>query len=125
MGFNLADRAMSRYGVFPKQTMFSTAVLNTRLHPNVVSAYSAVYGTDKIFACHDRAAWMRPALLNPCWDTPYSWPGLHLDVNLPSFHAAHMRRDVDAVLQNINYLEDGWTAENNAKHVSMGRTVQG
>jgi len=122
--YHLADHAVNRYGVLGKHTLFNPSVLHARLHPNVVAAYKAVYGREDVYACHDRAAWMRPALLNSRWNTPFSWPGLHFDVNLRSyFHG--QRSHVDAFLGSLNYDDGGFTAENNAKHLSMGRTVQG
>eukprot|EP00933_Yihiella_yeosuensis_P053318 TRINITY_DN51541_c0_g1_i1.p1 TRINITY_DN51541_c0_g1~~TRINITY_DN51541_c0_g1_i1.p1 ORF type:complete len:345 (+),score=63.79 TRINITY_DN51541_c0_g1_i1:68-1036(+) len=122
--FHLADRTMNRYGVIGKQTLFNSVILSARLHPNVVSAYQAVYGREDVYACHDRAAWMRPAAINAAWDTPFSWPGLHFDVNLRSFFQGH-RQDVDEYLSALNYENGGFVGENNAKHESMGRTVQG
>jgi len=76
--FSMADEVMNRYGVVGKTAWFNPMLLSARLHPNVVSAYSAVHGTDEVFACHDRFAWMRPTLTKAAWDTPFSWPGLHL-----------------------------------------------
>mmetsp|Transcript_7801 Transcript_7801/g.13859 ORF Transcript_7801/g.13859 Transcript_7801/m.13859 type:complete len:326 (+) Transcript_7801:70-1047(+) len=122
--YDLADQALNRYGVLGKRTLFNSSILSARLHPNVVAAYKAVYGREDVYACHDRAAWMRPALCSARWDTPFSWPGLHFDVNLRSYFHGR-REDVDAFLCGLNYDDGGFTAENNAKHVSMGRTVQG
>lgn len=120
----LADISLNRYGVIGKNPLFNPAILAARVHPNVVAAYSAVYGRTDVVACHDRAAWMRPVALDPAVDTPFSWPGLHVDVSLRGFYE-NSRSAVDGFLASLNYLEGGFVGENNAKHVSMGRTVQG
>jgi len=62
------------------------------------------------------------------WDTPFSWPGLHFDVSLKSYFgpADARRAEVDSFLAKSDYASlDGFVKENNAKHESMGRTVQG
>mmetsp|Transcript_19901 Transcript_19901/g.42448 ORF Transcript_19901/g.42448 Transcript_19901/m.42448 type:complete len:458 (+) Transcript_19901:73-1446(+) len=124
----LADRALNRYGVYSDPSrhgvLFNPAILAARLHPNVIAAYSAVYGCSDVYACHDRAAWMRPALHNKQWDTPFVWPGLHFDVNLRGFFEG-TREEVDDYLSARDYEDGGFVGENNAKHVSMGPTVQG
>lgn len=122
--YSLADRALNRYGVLGKQALFNPAILSARLHPNVAAAFSAVYGQEDVIACHDRMAWMRPAAICGQWDTPFSWPGLHLDVSARGFYELE-RSSVDAFLGGLDYLGGGgFVAENNAKHTSMGRTVQ-
>jgi hypothetical protein len=122
--FSLADHAINRYGVIGKSALFSPAILAARLHQNVCKAYSAVHGRDDVFACHDRAAWMRPAAINPAWDTPFSWPGLHVDFS-PLSYFGDDRTAVDRFLSNADFSSGNFVAENNAKHRSMGRTVQG
>jgi len=122
--FSLADHAINRYGVIGKEALFSPALLSARLHPNVSAAYAAVHGREDVFACHDRAAWMRPVQLNPAWDTPFSWPGLHLDISLSSYFEGS-REPVDDYLSSIAYDNGNFASENNAKHRSMGRSVQG
>lgn len=124
--FALADRELNRYGVIGKTALFNRALLHARLHPNVVTTYQALYGREDVVACHDRAAWMRPKALSDCWDTPFNWPGLHVDVNLKSFFGDHDKAKVDEFLGNLNYASGGgFVGENNAKHVSMGATLQG
>lgn len=123
--FALADHAMNRFGVIGKSALFSKSILSARLHSNVVAAYSAVHGREDVFAAHDRAAWMRPSLMNSAWDTPFSWPGLHFDVSLRSYFDEDARTSVDRFLKGIDFASGNFTSENNAKHVSMGRTVQG
>eukprot|EP00929_Paragymnodinium_shiwhaense_P110497 TRINITY_DN7758_c0_g1_i1.p1 TRINITY_DN7758_c0_g1~~TRINITY_DN7758_c0_g1_i1.p1 ORF type:complete len:583 (-),score=83.36 TRINITY_DN7758_c0_g1_i1:400-2148(-) len=122
--YSLADGAINRYGVIGKQAIFNDSVLATRLHPNVAAAYKTVAGRDDVFACHDRAAWMRPAAMNAAWDTPFSFPGLHFDVSLANYFTGD-RAAVDDFLSQIDYDRGNFQAENNAKHHSMGRTVQG
>lgn len=122
--YSMADRAMNRYGVIGKDTLFNSAILSARLHPNVIASYKAVSGREDVYACHDRAAWMRPVALNPAWDTPFAWPGLHFDVSLSNYFNGD-RASVDSFLNGVDYGKSGFVAENNAKHVSMGRTVQG
>jgi len=122
--FALADSAMNRFGVVGKSALFSPALLSARLHPNVSAAYAAVHGRSDVFACHDRFAWMRPVALNAAWDTPFSWPGLHFDVSLRSYFEG-ARSDVDGFLAAVDYGNGNFIAEGNAKHASMGRTVQG
>lgn len=69
---------------------------------------------------------MRLAASNPQWDTPFVWPGLHIDISPFGFHDRHFRPEVDSFLRNLNYDDlSGFVSENNAKHASMGRTVQG
>lgn len=122
--FGLADAAMNRYGVVGKAAVFNAALLAARLHPSVAAAYAAVHGRSDVVACHDRFAWMRPVALNRGWDTPFSWPGLHFDVSLRNyFHGS--RSEVDDFLRGVDYAGHSFFAENNAKHCSMGRTVQG
>jgi len=118
--------SVNRYGVIGKQPLFNAAILRVRLHPNVADAYAAAYQRSDIYACHDRAAWMRPAARNPHWDTPFSWPGLHFDMSPTGFHDPAFRPQVEAYLRQVKYGElGGFAAENNARHESMGRTVQG
>jgi hypothetical protein len=123
--FALADRALNRFGVIGKEALFSESLLSARLHPNVVASYSAVHDREDVIACHDRAAWMRPSLMNPAWDTPFSWPGLHFDVSLRNYFDKDARASVDSFLKAIDFASGNFVAENNAKHFSMGRTVQG
>jgi hypothetical protein len=122
--FPLADRAVNRYGVIGKEALFNSTILGARLHPNVAAAYAAVHGREDVFACHDRAAWMRPAAFNSAWSTPFSWPGLHFDISLANYFGGS-RSSVDDFLCEVDYSGGHWAAENNAKHESMGRTVQG
>lgn len=123
--FDLAGAVMNRYGVIGKDALFNRAILAARLHRNVALAYATVLGRSDVFACHDRCAWMRPVALNAAWDTPFSWPGLHVDVS-PRNYFNGSRSDVDDYLRGTNYSNlDSFVKENNAKHVSMGRTVQG
>jgi len=122
--FGLADQAMNKYGVIGKHALFNPAILHARLHPNVVAAYGAVHGREDVFACHDRAAWMRPATINASWDTPFSWPGLHFDISLPSYFGEDASA-VEEFLCGVDYSGGQWAAENNAKHHTMGRSVQG
>mmetsp|Transcript_112697 Transcript_112697/g.313527 ORF Transcript_112697/g.313527 Transcript_112697/m.313527 type:complete len:605 (+) Transcript_112697:92-1906(+) len=124
--YGLAGSAMNRFGVIGKSALFSPAICSARLHPNVVGAYAAVHGRDDIVAGHDRVAWMRPVGVDPSWDTPFSWPGLHFDISLQSyFGGSSSRSAVDEYLRGICYESNSFQAENNAKHHSMGRTVQG
>jgi hypothetical protein len=122
--YSMADPAINRYGVIGKAALFNPAILTARLHPNVVTAYTAVSGREDVYACHDRAAWMRPVALNPSWDTPFSFPGLHFDVSLSNYFYGD-RLSVDTFLNEVDYDHGNFVAENNAKHISMGRTVQG
>jgi len=122
--YPLADQAINRYGVIGKEALFNPAILSARLHPNVIAAHTAVSGREDVYACHDRAAWMRPVSLNPAWDTPFSWPGLHFDVSLSNYFHGD-RSSVDSFLNEVSYDNGNFAAENNAKHISMGRTVQG
>lgn len=124
--YHAADHVMNRYGVIGKSALFNARILETRLHPNVVAAYQAVYGCEDVIACHDRAAWMRPAALCQAWTTPFKWPGVHFDISLRGYYENGYREDVDAFLDSISYDNlTGFVAENNAKHESMGRQVQG
>ena len=78
--------AFNWFGVVGKEPLFNAALLRARLHPNVIAAYRAVYGAGvPLIACHDRAAWMRPAAENPAVATPFDYPGLHLDINPRSY----------------------------------------
>eukprot|EP00440_Ansanella_granifera_P044994 gb/GFBE01048759.1/.p1 GENE.gb/GFBE01048759.1/~~gb/GFBE01048759.1/.p1 ORF type:complete len:568 (+),score=131.19 gb/GFBE01048759.1/:1-1704(+) len=122
--YDLADSVMNRFGVIGKKALFSPAILSARLHPNVAAAYATVHGRDDVVACHDRAAWMRPAVMNATWDTPFSWPGLHVDVS-PLGYFSEDRSAADEFLSGVDYGGGDFHAENNVKHVSMGRTVQG
>uniref|UniRef100_A0A7S2IAJ0 NADAR domain-containing protein n=1 Tax=Zooxanthella nutricula TaxID=1333877 RepID=A0A7S2IAJ0_9DINO len=122
--FHLAGSAMNRYGVVGKNALFNPGMLAARVHPNVAAAFGAVHGREDVVAGHDRFAWMRPVLENPAWVTPFSWPGLHFDVSLRSYFGGS-RSAVDEFLSDVDYASLNFVAENNAKRVSMGRTVQG
>lgn len=123
---HLADRAMNRYGVIGKRALFNPRILEARLHPNVVAAYQAVYGREDVVACHDRAAWMRPAAHCAAWMTPFKWPGIHFDISLRGFFEPGYRQEVDNYLDGLDYHSfTGFVGENNAKHETMGRQVQG
>lgn len=122
--YHLADSVMNRFGVIGKSALFNPAILAARTHPNVVAAYATVHGREDVVACHDRFAWMRPAAQNPAWNTPFSWPGLHVDVDLHNYYNGS-RSDTDAFLRDVDFAGGNFVAENNAKHHSMGRTVQG
>merc|ERR1711988_809457 len=100
--FGLADRAVNRFGVIGKEALFNPAILSARVHPNVSAAYAAVHGRDDVFACHDRAAWMRPSLLSSAWNTPFSWPGLHFDISLSNYFDGD-RSSVDQFLDGIDF----------------------
>jgi len=122
----LADGALNAYGVLGKTAVFSPAICTARLHPNVVAAYVAVHGHSDVVAGHDRAAWMRPTALNAAWDTPFSWPGLHLDISPASYFGPDCcRAATDEFLRGVDYDRGQFVGENNAKHHSMGRSVQG
>jgi len=118
--------AVNRFGVIGKRPLFNAAILRARVHHNVVAAYSAAYQRRDISACHDRAAWMQPAACNPQWDTPFAWPGLHFDISPTGFYDGDFQPAVEDWLHNLNYDNwSGFVSENNAKHESMGRTIQG
>ena len=121
-----ANAALNRYGVIGTDVLWTRTLLRNRCHPNVVAAYRAVYGAGvPIVACHDRAALMRPTALDPALDTEYKYPGLHLDVD-PQGYCAPDPRPVRAFLDKLTYARDrDFVAENNAKHWTMGRQVQG
>jgi len=121
------DKAsVNRFGVIGKHSLFNAPILQARLHQNVAIAYQAAYQRGDIYACHDRAAWMRPTARNPQWDTPFAWPGLHFDISPTGFHDEAFRPQVEAWLRGLNYGDlSGFVGENSAKHASMGRTIQG
>ena len=125
--YGAADKSMNRYGVIGDKPLFTRQLLRNRVHGNVIAAYSAVYGlpATELLAQHDRAAVMRPTAGHPEWDTPYVYPGLHLDVE-PQSWAGASADAVHAFLAGLSYHDaQDFVAENNAKHWSMGRQVQG
>eukprot|EP00961_Rhodomonas_salina_P112621 1515101-Rhodomonas_salina.1 len=124
---HLADSGVfNRYGVIGKEPLFSRALLKARLHPRVVAAFQAVYGDIPLIACHDRAAWMRPAEDNPSFAVHSDYPGLHLDISPTSYfgNGTH-RAATDKFLCGLDYSKLGdFTGENNCKHASQGRCAQ-
>jgi ectoine hydroxylase-related dioxygenase (phytanoyl-CoA dioxygenase family) len=126
------DSELNRFGVIGHKSLFTATLLRNRCHPNVVRAYELLYGHDDLLAQHDRVAVMRPyysasGVEQPVHDTPFSYPGVHLDVNVPSFVSDDgYDAEITAFLQRLTYADDrDFTSENNAKHVSWGQHIQG
>jgi hypothetical protein len=74
-----------------------------------VFGMQAVYGTEDILACHDRAAVMRPTAVvgGDAMDTEYKYPGLHLDIDPRCFcggpESAALVQDY---LSSLHYADD-------------------
>jgi hypothetical protein len=126
------NAVLNKFGVVGTDPLFTRSMLRNRCHPKVARAYRAVYealhgGPVTLLACHDRAAIMRPTLVpgGAAMDTEYKYPGLHLDVDPQGFCAAD-GGPVRMFLDGLKYRDvHDFVAENNAKHRSMGRQVQG
>jgi hypothetical protein len=127
--------ALNPYGVVGSNVLWTPTLLRNRCHPLVVQAYRAAYGsegslcTQRLLACHDRAAIMRPTggAGGAAMDTAYHYPGLHLDVDPQSFCSEDraVEAKVRAFLDGLMYGEDrDFIAENNAKTFRM-RHYQG
>lgn len=137
--FNLEDSTtfdsanLNNYGVIGKEALFLPTLLRNRYHHNVQSAYSIIYNRpiDDLTACHDRAAWMRPTLdkygiYNPLYDTPFTYPGLHLDINARGYFTQGYETEVYKFINSLTYKSPGdFFKENNAKHCTMGTRLQG
>lgn len=131
--YHLADSYLNNYGVLGKEPLFTKTLLHNRLHKNVQKAYSIVYNCEieELTACHDRVAWMRPTLdecgnYDSTYDTPYEYPGLHLDVDPNGYFTKGYETTVRDFLNSITYKSKGdYVRENNAKHVTMGKRLQG
>lgn len=128
--YGRADAVLNRYGVLGDGPLFTAALIRNRCHPNVIAAYEAAYQlpAGDIIAQHDRIAWMRPTATGHMeWDTPFTHPGLHLDVD-PQCYC-----DDDDGLNDVTRFMDGLeydhsndlVSENNAKHYRFGRHLQG
>jgi len=122
----LAGGACNRYGVIGKAPLFNPDLLSVRLHQNVALAFETVYRTQEIYACHDRAAWMRPALEHPEYSTPFEAPGIHLDVSPRSYWGGNMTWPaVESSMLSRTYADyRDFAGENNCKHRCQGRVVQ-
>jgi len=116
----------NRYGVVGKEPLVSPFLNRNRIHPNTVRAYQLLYGDRPILPCFDRAAWMRPTDLSMAWDTPFSSPGLHLDVSPRAYFDPAEQAGVDAFLGGLTYARLGdFVRENNAKCAAHGEQIQG
>ena len=70
---------------------------------------------------------MRPTNINYQWSTPFNYPGLHLDID-PTCYIGDKTcySMVDSFLNDLTYTNPrDFIAENNVKHHSMGRHIQG
>jgi hypothetical protein len=128
--YELMDNCVNRYGVYGNNPLFTKALLRNRTHQNVQKVFKLLYGTSAgpLLAQHDRIGIMRPitgTYGKEKWRVPDIHPNLHLDVDLFGYFADNYRPEVDNFLGNLDYenLSD-YVAENNAKHVTMGRQIQ-
>jgi hypothetical protein len=130
--YDAMDSFVNRFGVVGHKSLFTPTLLRNRCLPNVVKVYELLYGHGDLLAQHDRVAIMRPyysasGIEQPKHDTPFSYPGLHLDINVPAFISEDgSEREITTFLQHLTYADDrDFTSENNAKHVSWGQHIQG
>jgi len=124
--YNLADAYMNRYGVIGNKPLFTPTLLRNRCHKNVRYVFNLIYGHDKTVVQHDRVAWMRPTAMNQAWDTPYTHPALHLDVNPQTFTMPEGQKMVRKFFDSIQYKDtDDFISENNSWHHTMGTHLQG
>jgi len=124
--YNLANKHMNRYGVIGDRPLFTKTLLRNRCHKNVRYVFSLLYNSNNIVVQHDRVAWMRPTIDHPEWDTPFEYPGLHVDVNPQVFTIPEGEKLVKKFMSNLTYKDsDDFIAENNTWHHTMGRHLQG
>lgn len=129
--YNTVDNYVSKnYGVIGKTALFSNYIMKNRLHPNVRKAYSIVYDypEEELTPCYDRASWMRPTIGTNGEDwRMYETPtNIHLDISPTGYFTKNYDITVKQFLSTLNYQDAGdFIAENNAKHFTMGRHVQG
>jgi hypothetical protein len=122
--FHLAK--VNRFGVVGDGPLFTPVLMRNRVR--CAPVFAAAYGlpVHALVAQHDRAAFMRPVKLDATYDTPYEFPGLHLDVDPQCWAADDGAAAVRAFLGGLTYAHTrDFIAENNAKHVSMGPQLQG
>jgi hypothetical protein len=132
------ERTLNRYGVVGAGPLWTPTTLRNRCHKNVMAAYKvgweggqvcvcvhvytqqclrlclcfcmqAVYGTEDILACHDRAAVMRPTAVmgGDAMDTEYKYPGLHLDIDPRCFCGGpESAALVQEYLSSLHYADD-------------------
>ncbi len=131
--YDKIDGFLNNYGVLDKEPIFIHSLLHNRFHKNVQKAYSIIYNCSpkELTACHDRVSWMRPTI-GPndedggIYDTPFEYPGLHLDLSPKGYFMDGYDKVVSEFISKLTYQTSGdFVKENNAKHVSFGRRVQG
>jgi hypothetical protein len=123
--YDKLDIVTNRYGVIGNDSLFTHRLLTNRSHPNVYKAFQTLYDQKDLIVNHDRVAIMRPTDISMAWDTPYTFPGLHLDVDPQGFTAKGYDVEIKKYLKGINYKDKGsFTAENNGKHYTMGTRIQ-
>lgn len=124
---------MNNYGMVGAHPVITTVTNRNRYHNNVKKVYSLLYNMppSELLAQYDRLGWIRPTIgsLNENWikyDTPYTTPGLHVDVDLRYYFEEELFIDVKNWLNNIKYSDVGHLlSENGCKNIKMGRQLQG
>jgi hypothetical protein len=136
--FDLADPSSydrapinPNYGVVGRAAVFSHRFLHNRQHPNVFRAFTLLADDPDLLINHDRCAFYRPtrqvtlrgqAVDKPEWKTEYTYPGVHLDFNPGTYHAAGR---VIAARERLNYAgEQDWITENSFYCDRDGRMLQ-
>lgn len=127
--YSLMDGVVNRYGVYGKSALFTKALLRNRTHPNVQRVYKLLYGDIPLLAQHDRIGMMRPTVGTygkEKWRVPDHHPNLHIDINPFGYFTPGFRTNVDQFLASLDYEDlSDFVGENNAKHETMGRQIQG
>jgi hypothetical protein len=119
---------INRHGLYSRHPIFSPQLIKNRTNPNLQRAFELLYGHNKLMASHDRVGLMRPTQVknheHPEWENFFSYPGLHLDLDLVGYYQEHSR--ITDTLNSLTYssMRD-FVRENNIRTSSMGVSVQG
>ena len=131
--YNTVDQYVNRYGCLDNRPLFTTQLMKNRLNTNLRKIYSILYELpeNELTPSHDRVAWMRPTI-GPNYedwkhfDTPFEYPGLHLDIDPSGYFNIPFSKQVSKSINMLTYNDTrDFISENNAKHITMGRSIQG
>ena len=127
------NKDFNGHGVIGKLPLFSKQLMETRLNPNIRKAFEIVYGdkVGQLLCQYDHASFMRSTIGTNYEDlsqfrTSFSKPGLHLDMDAPSYFEKGFEKIVLSCLNKLNYEnERDFINENNFKHIALGKRYHG